>query len=315
MSYLIKLIKSLPVLLMVLVLHALVLWQVIKHKPDRNVKQQPKTLMVHIITPAPIIKKPPLPKTIIKPIIKKRVNVAVEGTKRVASQRLAAQILAAQKRAKLLSAARLAAQKRAKRLAAKRLAAQKRAAERLAAKKLAAKRLAEKRAKRLAVQRLAAQKRTERLAAKRLAAQKLAAERRLAAEKRAAKRRLAAKRLANQKRAEKLAAERRLAARAKKRQSASMGTSQKASLLYSPSSNSYYPRLSRRRGEQGTVLLRVQVNPNGRAVAIQIKKSSGSKRLDNAARKIVRNSRFSPAKKNGIAVSNRIIVPIVFKLN
>jgi hypothetical protein len=48
-----------------------------------------------------------------------------------------------------------------------------------------------------------------------------------------------------------------------------MGTSQKAFLLYSPSSNSYYPRLSRRRGEQ------VQVNPNGRAVAIQIQNYSG----------------------------------------
>jgi hypothetical protein len=54
-------------------------------------------MMVHIITPAPIVKKPPLPKNIIKPIIKKRVNLAVERTKRVASQRLTAQILAAQK--------------------------------------------------------------------------------------------------------------------------------------------------------------------------------------------------------------------------
>jgi cytochrome oxidase assembly protein ShyY1 len=74
MSYLIKLIKSLPILLMVLVLHALALWQVIQHKSDRNVVQQPKTMMVHIITPAPIVKKPPSPKKIIKPIIKKRVK-------------------------------------------------------------------------------------------------------------------------------------------------------------------------------------------------------------------------------------------------
>ena len=55
MSYLIKLIKALPVLLMVLTLHALVLWQAIQHKPNRNVVQPPKTLMVHIITPPPIV--------------------------------------------------------------------------------------------------------------------------------------------------------------------------------------------------------------------------------------------------------------------
>ena len=75
-----------------------------------------------------------------------------------------------------------------------------------------------------------------------------------------------------------------------------------------------YPSISRHRGEEGTVLLRVKVSKNGKAALVQIKKSSGSKRLDNAARQAVNQWRFVPAKKKGKVVSGWVIVPIVFQL-
>jgi protein TonB len=75
-----------------------------------------------------------------------------------------------------------------------------------------------------------------------------------------------------------------------------------------------YPRISKRRGEQGTVLLRVKVTPNGRAALVKIKQSSGFKRLDKAARQAVTGWRFVPAKKAGQSVTDWVIIPIVFKL-
>lgn len=76
-----------------------------------------------------------------------------------------------------------------------------------------------------------------------------------------------------------------------------------------------YPRVSKRRGEQGQVLLRVRVTPQGRAATVEIKQSSGSVRLDQSAQQTVRQWRFHPAQENGQAVSAWVIVPITFKLN
>ena len=75
-----------------------------------------------------------------------------------------------------------------------------------------------------------------------------------------------------------------------------------------------YPPISRRRGEEGKVLLKVKVTKNGKAALVTIKKSSGSNQLDNAARKAVRSWRFVPAKRNGKPVNGSVIVPITFKL-
>ena len=44
-----------------------------------------------------------------------------------------------------------------------------------------------------------------------------------------------------------------------------------------------YPRMSRRMGEQGTVLLRVFISAEGRAEKADIRTSSGYARLDEAA--------------------------------
>lgn len=75
-----------------------------------------------------------------------------------------------------------------------------------------------------------------------------------------------------------------------------------------------YPRLSRRLGEQGKVMLRVLVNIAGTAEKIEIQASSGSTRLDQAALQAVTQWRFVPAKKGAEPITEWVVVPIVFSL-
>ena len=75
-----------------------------------------------------------------------------------------------------------------------------------------------------------------------------------------------------------------------------------------------YPALSKRMGEEGKVVLRVSVTPHGSADSVEIKTSSGSPRLDEAARKTVQNWKFIPAKRGETIVQSWVLVPIIFKL-
>lgn len=75
-----------------------------------------------------------------------------------------------------------------------------------------------------------------------------------------------------------------------------------------------YPPLARRMGEEGKVILRVSVNPQGAADSVEIRTSSGSPRLDEAAQKTVRNWKFMPAKRGETAMQSWVLVPIIFKL-
>lgn len=75
-----------------------------------------------------------------------------------------------------------------------------------------------------------------------------------------------------------------------------------------------YPPLSRRMGEEGKVILRVSVTPQGTADTVEIKTSSGSTRLDEAALRTVRNWRFVAAKRGDTPVQSWVLVPIIFKL-
>jgi protein TonB len=75
-----------------------------------------------------------------------------------------------------------------------------------------------------------------------------------------------------------------------------------------------YPRLARRNGEEGTVLLRVLVTREGRAARVELDKSSGFPLLDNAALEGVREWRFVPARKGAEPVEDWVRVPIVFRL-
>ncbi len=75
-----------------------------------------------------------------------------------------------------------------------------------------------------------------------------------------------------------------------------------------------YPQESRRRHEQGTVVLLVLVGVDGRVADISISQSSGSDRLDRAALLAVRQWRWSPTQRGGAPVMVRGFVEIPFIL-
>ena len=75
-----------------------------------------------------------------------------------------------------------------------------------------------------------------------------------------------------------------------------------------------YPDAARRRGEQGRVMLRVNVSADGRPVSVTPLQSSGFPRLDDAAVAAVRQWRFEPAERNGKPVEGAADVPILFRL-
>ena len=75
-----------------------------------------------------------------------------------------------------------------------------------------------------------------------------------------------------------------------------------------------YPVISRRMREEGKVLLRVFVEPNGRPSQIQVSASSDSLRLDKAAQEAVWQWKFVPAQRDSEAVGAWVLVPIVFSL-
>ncbi len=75
-----------------------------------------------------------------------------------------------------------------------------------------------------------------------------------------------------------------------------------------------YPPLSRRMGEEGKVMLRAYVLPSGRPETVELKHSSGSNRLDEAALAAVRKWRFVPARRGSEAVAAWVLIPISFRL-
>jgi periplasmic protein TonB len=75
-----------------------------------------------------------------------------------------------------------------------------------------------------------------------------------------------------------------------------------------------YPRISQRRREQGTVLLRVVVGADGFPLSWSIERSSGHPRLDEAALAAVEGWRFEPARRGSRPVTASVIVPMEFRL-
>ena len=75
-----------------------------------------------------------------------------------------------------------------------------------------------------------------------------------------------------------------------------------------------YPRSARRRGDEGTVVLRVMVSAAGLPQYVQIRSSSGFETLDQAAVAAVEGWRFIAARRGDIAVPATIDVPIAFRL-
>lgn len=75
-----------------------------------------------------------------------------------------------------------------------------------------------------------------------------------------------------------------------------------------------YPQESRRKREQGVVILRLLLGTDGQVSEISVAQSSGFSRLDQAALAAVRRWRWSPTRRNGVAVPVKGLVEIPFVL-
>ena len=75
-----------------------------------------------------------------------------------------------------------------------------------------------------------------------------------------------------------------------------------------------YPRLSKRLGETGMVMLRIFIDERGRVREAHVMRTSGHPRLDDAALAAVQKARFRPPSENGQAMSGYAQVPVDFQL-
>ena len=69
-----------------------------------------------------------------------------------------------------------------------------------------------------------------------------------------------------------------------------------------------YPTISQENGEEGTVVLKIMVSPEGKVTNVGVAKSSGFARLDRAARNAGKSGRFQPSGWT------EYTVPVSFKL-
>jgi protein TonB len=75
-----------------------------------------------------------------------------------------------------------------------------------------------------------------------------------------------------------------------------------------------YPPSARRLGIEGTTLLRVFVDANGRVSDVVVKRSAGHPDLDRAATEAVRRWQFDPARRGADAVAMWVELPVEFQL-
>jgi len=85
-----------------------------------------------------------------------------------------------------------------------------------------------------------------------------------------------------------------------------------AAYLNNPSPT--YPEVAQEKGWEGTVVLNVLVQADGKAGTVEIKTSSGKKILDQAAAQTVQRWVFVPARRGETAIEGWVEVPIDFRL-
>lgn len=76
-----------------------------------------------------------------------------------------------------------------------------------------------------------------------------------------------------------------------------------------------YPATALRAQEEGTVVLRVEVDAEGNPTSVEVEQSSRSRDLDRAARDAVRSWTFSPAMEDGQPVASTVTVPVDFRID
>jgi protein TonB len=75
-----------------------------------------------------------------------------------------------------------------------------------------------------------------------------------------------------------------------------------------------YPESARREGREGSVLLRVLIDDQGRSKQVEVNRSSGSDALDRAAAEAIKRWRFHPARHGENPVESWVRIPIEFRL-
>jgi len=89
-----------------------------------------------------------------------------------------------------------------------------------------------------------------------------------------------------------------------------------ATIAYETATPPAYPIQALQAGVQGTVMLKVLVGPAGKPLQVMIERSSGSRILDDAARRHVLAAwRFHPAIRDGHATEAWAVVPVRFNLD
>lgn len=74
-----------------------------------------------------------------------------------------------------------------------------------------------------------------------------------------------------------------------------------------------YPRVARRLGKEGTVLLRLTIDAHGRLIDVEVLAGAGSG-FDEEAVQAVKESTFIPARVNGRPMTSRAVLPVRFVL-
>ena len=85
--------------------------------------------------------------------------------------------------------------------------------------------------------------------------------------------------------------------------------------LYKQNTAPPYPRKARRLGYEGTVMLKVLIDENGRVDDLTVLKSSGHTVLDRAALSAARKWLFEPGTEGGIKKKMWVKIPVRFDLN
>ena len=87
-----------------------------------------------------------------------------------------------------------------------------------------------------------------------------------------------------------------------------------AAALFVSAPKPSYPRMSLRRGEEGTVLCRLHIDARGAVERVEVVESSGFPRLDSAAVETLSTWSFEPARAAGVAVSTSLLHAVTFRL-
>jgi len=75
-----------------------------------------------------------------------------------------------------------------------------------------------------------------------------------------------------------------------------------------------YPLAARRRGTEGTVVVRLSISRTGAVIGLEVVRSSGSALLDRAALEALERWRFKPACDGVSAAQSEVVVPVRFIL-